>query len=260
MASIPGLNPYGGTFKKEFSFTRFQWVLPGAVARSAQPNYGISDAPHTVTPFDVRFLQLNKVKCVISANHCDMDREGSKRLNAGGIDFLHAPVPDFTAPLPPILRVIANTIETTRTRKKDPGATLVYCGYGQGRTGTYIAAWAMIKYMAGRPEIKDMCTHAFLRAQFGVEKPEQSRAVCLAAGLTFNEGGTAGVAGTTSAASSAPSFFGPPAAGGGLSSFPMPSPPGGGGFADFGSAPSEFYVAGSGSSGSGAFKYYKSIF
>ena len=255
MTSIPGLNPYGGTFKKEFSFSRFQWVLPGAVARSAQPGYGAGDQPHTVKPFDVKFLQLNKITCVISANEYDMDAEGSKRLNAGGIDFVHAPVKDFSAPMPEILRLIANTIENCRTRKRNPGATLVYCGYGQGRTGTYVAAWAMIKHMAGRPEIKDMCTHAFLHTQFGVEKPEQSRAVCLAAGLTFNGGGAGGAGG-----GSAPSFTGPPGYTSGPSGLPMPDLPIGGTFANFGSAPSTFYVAGSGSSGSGAFKYYKSIF
>ena len=254
MTSLPGLNPYGGTFRKEFSFTRFQWVLPGVVARSAQPGYGGGDAPHTVKPFDVRFLQLNKITCVISANHCDMDAEGAKRLIAGGIDFVHAPVPDFAAPRPETLRVIANTIEHCRTRKRTPGATLVYCGYGKGRTGTFVAAWAMMKYMAGRPDIEDMCTHAFLSAQFGVEKPEQSRAVCLAAGRPFNEGGTAG------AGSSAPSFIGPPGVASGPSGIAMPSSPGGLGFADFGSAPSEFYVGGSGSTGSGSLKYYKGIF
>ena len=175
---VVGLNRYDPKAKRQLAFARFQWVLGGTLARSAQPNYvGPKDADHTVRPFDVTFLQLNKIVCVISANSCDMNPKGRALLKAAGIDFYHAKVTDHAAPTPEQLQEVANRIEGYRTRKDNPGATLVYCGYGQGRTGTYVAGWAMLKHMENRLDKKGMCTLSFLWSQFGVEKQAQVQVI-----------------------------------------------------------------------------------
>ena len=171
---VPGLNPYRSDAKRELAFVRFQWVLPGTLARSGQPNYTGTDADHTVRPFDVTFLQLNKIVCVVSANSRDMSGEGKDRLAKAGIHFHHARMEDFGAPTPAQLHEVANLIERHRTREQNPGASLVYCGFGEGRTGTYVAGWAMLKHMENRLDKKAMCGLNSLRTQFGVENQAQA--------------------------------------------------------------------------------------
>ena len=80
-------------------------------------------------------------------------------------------------PTPAQLRTVADLIEHNRTRPQDPGATLIYCGAGQGRTGTYVAGWAMLKYLDNVLDKKSMLNLNFLSRQFGVERSEQALAV-----------------------------------------------------------------------------------
>lgn len=176
---VHGLNVYKSDNKKTFAFTNFQWVLGGKLARCSQPYYGGGDAPHTLMPIDVRLLKDNKIVCVISANSCDMSDSGKKLLRAAGIDFYNFKVQDFRAPTLDQLREAADLIEDYHGRKQNFGATLIYCGFGQGRTGTFVAAWAMSKHMTRQPgtNIEQMCTPTFLDDVFGVERPCQIQAV-----------------------------------------------------------------------------------
>ena len=174
---ILGLNPFSSSAKKEVSFGCFQWVLPGTLARSTQPGYTGTDNDHTVKPFDVTFLRLKKIVCIISANSRDMLQGGRDLLKDAGIDFYQFKLVDFTAPTPAQLRTVADLIEHNRTRPQNPGATLIYCGAGQGRTGTYVAGWAMLKYLDNVLDRKLMLSLGFLWRQFGVERPEQALAV-----------------------------------------------------------------------------------
>lgn len=177
---VHGLNRYKYTDKNAFSFGNFQWVLEGTLARSAQPGYVAPlDADHKLEPIDVRLLQDNKIVCVISANNCAMSDKGKELLKAAGIDFYNFKVEDGHAPKVQQLKEAADLIEEHCNRKQNYGATLVYCGYGQGRTGTFVAAWALMKHIAGRPgvNVDELCTRTFLRDAFGVEQSGQDLAI-----------------------------------------------------------------------------------
>lgn len=244
---IPGLKPFDVTGQQECSLQRFQWVLPGTLARSSQPGYRRHDEPHTIRPYEATLLRMKKIVRVISANHFSLDQAGAQLLTMARIDFIHEPVQDFTAPTTAQLRRVADTIEDRRTRQQNPGATLVYCGFGRGRTGTYVAGWAMLKYMV-RSRVKDMFTFTSLAKQFGVERPEQAQAICAAAGQPY-----VAVAGAGNGnAPSFPSFVGLQGSGSGSFAPHFPDHPG---FAMFNSGQSEFRLPGSGPS-----KFYKGKF
>ena len=185
---LDGLKSYDKKAKKQFSFDRFQWVLPGTLARSSAPGYRGGDREHTVKPFDVGFLRGNQIVCVISANEYELDKKGRESLARVGIEFHHFGLADFGAPTPKRLREIADLIEACRNRSKNPGATLIYCGFGQGRTGTYVAGWAMLNRLANRPDKNTMCSLSFLKMHFGVEEPAQAQAIkAVATGKKLSE-------------------------------------------------------------------------
>lgn len=139
--------------RKKFAFSNFQWVVNddklGRLARSSQPNYLGMDQIHTVRPIDVTFLKHNRIRCVISANQLERATKAIEHYSSQG------------------------------------GATLVYCGAGQGRTGTFTAGWAMLAFMRKQKvtDIDGMCNLDFLGDNFGVEKSEQVNAIRSAVGL-----------------------------------------------------------------------------
>ena len=184
MNQFHGLNSYKSTKGvKKFSFTNFKWALKGAVARGSQPGYTfVEDTPHTITKMEATFLKHNKIACVISANKKDLDQAGKENLRAAGIGFYNFKVKDFTAPADHQLVRAARAIEYYKTQGR---ATLVYCGFGEGRTGTFIAAWAMLHYLKNKPgaNVGSICNRSSLEKHFGVEKEAQVQAVRAVAGL-----------------------------------------------------------------------------
>lgn len=175
MANPTGkLNPYVqgaksedmfiGKMKGKISIQRFQWVLEGKLARCAQPGYGGGDQPHSVNLHDAYFLTSKNIRQVISVNSRPMTQAGQTVLSNAGIAFHHFPIPDYHAPTPWELWEVARLIDTGR------GASIIYCGYGAGRTGTFVAGWAKLKI---KPMIKGMDKKQFLHDNFGVEAPCQ---------------------------------------------------------------------------------------
>lgn len=142
------------------TFQRFQWVVPKTLARSSQPNYNGHDGPHSIGEAELGVLRVEQIRLVVSANSCQLDEASKQRLKNGGIEYHHFPVPDFTAHTKKQLSKAAKLIS------KHPPA-LVFCGYGQGRTGTIVAAWAL---QTGKMPTR---TDAFLKEFFGVETAEQ---------------------------------------------------------------------------------------
>ena len=155
------LNAFNEEASPRGSLMRFQWVLNGAVARSSQPGYTGGDAPHDISASDVAILRAEGIKTVISANHCELSDEGKDRLSAAGIEFFHFPVADFKP------HTVRQLEESARLLRNKPPA-LVYCGYGQGRTGTVVAGWAIISRLPG--VLKE---DSYLKNTFGVETDEQ---------------------------------------------------------------------------------------
>lgn len=80
----------------------------------------------------VKILKDKKVTYVISANEIELDAAQRKRLSDAGIGYKHEKVADFGVP--------------TETQFKDVHRLWkaakhchLYCGWGHGRTGTYVS-------------------------------------------------------------------------------------------------------------------------
>jgi polymorphic toxin system DSP-PTPase phosphatase-like protein len=135
------------------------------LVRSAQPNYGGPvDEKHSLQQADVDFLLHHRIACVISANRYVMSEAGRTLLDRARILYKHLRVGDFGTPTTQTLLSVAELIQ------QHP-ATLVYCGYGQGRTGTYVAAWARLHRGLSRFDLE------YLNGEFGVETPGQADSI-----------------------------------------------------------------------------------
>jgi protein-tyrosine phosphatase len=177
-----GLNKYKSNTRTQFGFRNFQWVLEGVLARSSQPNYRNTDEDHDMGPHSVQFLKFNKIGAVISANHCDLKHASQVALGNAGIQYHHYRVGDYQPPTRFHLLNAADVIEANRAKGR---ATLVYCGYGEGRTGTFVSGWAMQKHIPQQAgaNVANLCDHMFLKDFFGVETGAQALAVRDAAGI-----------------------------------------------------------------------------
>ena len=177
-----GLNKYERSSKTEMGLTNFQWTLDGAVARSSQPGYTGSDKPHAFGPVEITYLRSKGINCIISANHLELPKVARTLLTNAGISYYHYQVGDYQPPTTLQLQTAANVMDTAIN---GGGRVLVHCGYGEGRTGTFVAGWAMLKYMPRQvnADVDDMCNMDFLKPNFGVETPAQMNAVRVAAAL-----------------------------------------------------------------------------
>lgn len=124
----------GGLYRFEFVV---DYMSPGdGLARSSAPNYQGEDSDQKITPDTIAAFRLYNVTHVISANHEANDETIKKALADAGIDYTPLPVPDFEA---------ATAQDFQRgwdafVQHRSTGNTLVWCGYGHGRTGTMITA------------------------------------------------------------------------------------------------------------------------
>ena len=156
------LIPYDDDAPPRGVFDRFQWAFPGVVARSSQPGYHDGhDHPHGMDQAAVNLLLAENIRTVISANAHPLDDASKTRLGAANIAYYHFPVADFQ---PHTTRQLE---EASRQIRTSPAA-LVYCGYGQGRTGTIVAAWALTSRIPGVQRNAE-----YLEETFGVETDAQ---------------------------------------------------------------------------------------
>ncbi|KAI0248926.1 hypothetical protein BJV78DRAFT_737788 [Lactifluus subvellereus] len=139
-STIVGLHQYNAPPP----FRRFEWVITesGWLARASAPNY---DDTATADPDSTQNMDDNAVQFLVA--------------NGNNISYTHLSVVDFQAPTLDDLDQ-AQQAYTSHIS----GRTLVYCGYGHGRTGTVITALQL--YM-GRDR-----THADYYANH-VEDPSQ---------------------------------------------------------------------------------------
>ncbi|KAJ6446287.1 protein-tyrosine phosphatase [Purpureocillium lavendulum] len=131
--AAPGIGDHVG-------IKRFAWVSEhlqegDKLARSSAPNYRRGDTDQYLSSAGVKFLQQQGITHVISLNSAAHSKEMKDKLKSGGIAYTPLPVRDFGPP----------TLEDLKTgweafKKNRTGGTLVWCGYGHGRTGTMISA------------------------------------------------------------------------------------------------------------------------
>ncbi|AQT10323.1 protein-tyrosine phosphatase family protein [Pseudomonas protegens] len=119
------------------------WVTPAGagnkVYRSSQPGYKGEDTKQDFTDGVIKVLTDNKIKLIVSLNHYGLADGSAGRLKSKGIVYYSLGVEDFHAPTPKQLFDGCEQIKA----KIGSDSVLVYCGYGQGRTGTMMTAWQM---------------------------------------------------------------------------------------------------------------------
>lgn len=117
--------------------------------RSSSPNYTGSEDGHNLTDKGIEILKANKIDHVISLNSKAVSNTAIKtKLDNSGIAYTPLPVPDFNAPT-------AEQLATGNTNyRKHRKGTLVWCGFGHGRTGTMITGLQIYAEKDNKPPKK----------------------------------------------------------------------------------------------------------
>ena len=114
-------------------FRRFEWVIPGRLARSSAPYYNSEDADESINETSIEFLNNYRIKNIISLNSVELSPRQKGRLRAAKISYSHIKAVKCTAVTQEQFDQIWNAYDKA-------GVTIVYCGYGDGRTGMAISA------------------------------------------------------------------------------------------------------------------------
>jgi protein-tyrosine phosphatase len=111
------------------------------IYRSSQPNYTGRDTEQDYTDEQVEALRDFNIRSIINANEKPVSEKSIERLNNAGIQVHHYPVPDFN---PPTKEQLTNAARDLQNARESGVSSLIYCGYGQGRTGTFVSAWEIL--------------------------------------------------------------------------------------------------------------------
>ncbi|KAG0638996.1 hypothetical protein HOY80DRAFT_1076017 [Tuber brumale] len=142
-------------------FRRFEWVIVGQLARSSAPYYDGEDSDQSINETSIGFLVRHGIKNIISLNSIELSSREKDRLRRAKITYSHIKALEFTAPKQAQFDQIWNSYHNA-------GVTIVYCGYGDGRTGMAISA---IQLFEGRA-LRDLDYRAH-----GVQCPSQLAAL-----------------------------------------------------------------------------------
>lgn len=153
----------------------FYWLVEGALAGCGRPGHIASrhgkaledDEAEAALDADLAWLREQGIGAVLTMTETPLDAEA---LAHYGLDALHLPVEDMTAPTPEQFERALRFIDRHRLRGTP---VVVHCLMGQGRTGVILAAYLV--RLGATPEralaeVRAVCPHA-------VENPEQERAL-----------------------------------------------------------------------------------
>lgn len=144
------------TLSKSAIPRNFSWLEQSKLAGCARPSESELEA-----------LKELGIKAIISLTETPLNHETVSRL---GFDYLHSPVPDYTAPLPSQLHDIIQFVEEKNAQSKP---VLVHCGEGKRRTGTILAA-----YLVYHGETADESIKRVRKKRPGsIENSEQKNAI-----------------------------------------------------------------------------------
>ncbi|PHH58759.1 hypothetical protein CDD81_4665 [Ophiocordyceps australis] len=131
---------------KGHGFLNWDWVAPdnlaltNKLARSSAPHYDCRDTDQQLTDESVQFLQSQGITHVISVNSEANNPVIREKLGANGIGYTALPTQDMTTPT---MQQMINGYKAFRENTN--GATLIWCGYGYGRTGVMVSAFEMFQ-------------------------------------------------------------------------------------------------------------------
>lgn len=118
---------------------RFYWVVEGALAGCSRPGSRERHEPRMsraeALDADLADLRERSISAVLTLTEEALPAEALARH---GLEALHVPVEDMTAPEPEELARALGFIDVQRALGR---AVAVHCLMGQGRTGTVLAAY-----------------------------------------------------------------------------------------------------------------------
>ncbi len=158
----------------------FYWLVDDALAGCARP--GAPDrgrtgprrenAPETAAERaaldnDLAWLRRQGIRAVLSLTETPLAEDVVARH---GLETLHLPVPDLTAPTPEQLSRALLFIDTQRAHGR---AVAVHCLVGEGRTGTVLAAYRIRGGATPEQALRELRAHR----PGAVGSPAQERAL-----------------------------------------------------------------------------------
>lgn len=139
----------------------FSWVIDGELAGMPRPG-GVRTLEQ-----DLRFLSEQGIDLLVSLTETPTDPQA---VAAQGMDLLHLPVVDFTAPTQKQLADFVTAADAAIARGDSVG---VHCAGGKGRTGTFLAVFLVSRGMNAAEAIAEV-----RRLRPGsIETKDQERAV-----------------------------------------------------------------------------------
>lgn len=110
------------------------------VFRSSQPYYQGKDELQKFDTPALKLLDIYNIKCIVSLNENGLQPGADVTLKNKGISYKSLPVKDFSVPT---LDQLLTGCDAITTALDKGGNALVYCGYGQGRTGVMMTAYQL---------------------------------------------------------------------------------------------------------------------
>jgi len=155
--------------------TGFSWMIEDQLAGMARPGRAQPLAA------DLAFLEERGIGLLVSLTETPPNPES---VAAHGIELLHLPVRDFTAPSLAQLRTFLRKAQQVIDRGR---AVCVHCGAGKGRTGSFLAAYLIGQGMPAARAIAAVRE----RRPGSVETSEQEQALVALADALTRESGSA---------------------------------------------------------------------
>jgi len=153
----------------------FYWLVEGTLAGCGRPGHVASrhgkaldhGEAEAALDADLAWLREQGIGAVLTMTETPLDADA---LAQHGLDSLHLPVVDMTAPTPEQFERALRFIDHYRVRGTP---VAVHCLMGQGRTGVILAAYLVRQGATPEralAEVRAVCPHA-------VENAEQERAL-----------------------------------------------------------------------------------